>query len=177
MVESRKLSPRFIGPFLIQRVTNPFAVRLNLPWSMRIHPMFHVSRVNPLQVSLLMPSPRPPPPAWLLNNQPVYSVRKLLRLCRRGRGLQYLVDWEGYGPEERTGSRHRISLIMPSLLSSTMPTWTNRVGRPGPSIEKGVLSWPLVMLPVQPATPAMRTCGHYNQAGNQLTTPVARFFY
>lgn len=114
--DSRKLTPRFIGPFQILEVINPVAVRLKLPRSMRVHPTFHVSCIKPAKDSALVPVTPPPPPPQLMDGEPVYTVKQLMACRRRGRGCEYLVDWEGYGPEERSWVSAS-NILDPSLLT------------------------------------------------------------
>jgi hypothetical protein len=40
---TRKLLPRWLGPFIITQEVNEVAYKLELPASLKIHPVFHVS--------------------------------------------------------------------------------------------------------------------------------------
>ncbi|XP_013886215.1 uncharacterized protein LOC106534190, partial [Austrofundulus limnaeus] len=101
-VKCRKPAPRFVGPFPIAKVVNPVAVKLKLPRSMRVHPTIHVSRVKPVLQSRFEHPSRPFPPTQLIDGGPAYTVRRILKSRHWGSGIQYLIDWECYGPEERS---------------------------------------------------------------------------
>uniref|UniRef100_A0A8C5MTX2 Chromo domain-containing protein n=1 Tax=Leptobrachium leishanense TaxID=445787 RepID=A0A8C5MTX2_9ANUR len=97
---SRKLGPRFLGPFVLSKIVSPTAVRLRLPQELDVHPVFHVSllRPSPPDPFIDRTSSRPGPLVAIGDDE--YEVQKILDSrfyrCR----LEYLVRWTGYGPEE-----------------------------------------------------------------------------
>ena len=101
---TRKLLPRFIGPFkVIQKVGVPgkeVAYKLELPDSMqRVHPVFHVSLLKPFHRD---GREQPvPPPIELEDGDVLWQFEEILddRKARYGRKHDYLVKWLGFGHE------------------------------------------------------------------------------
>ncbi|KAK3548353.1 hypothetical protein QTP70_010714 [Hemibagrus guttatus] len=128
----KKLSPRFIGPFTIVRQINPVTYRLQLPPEYRIHPVFHVSLLKPHHPSVLLSTgpgvAEEPPLPLLVDDGTAYLVKEILDSRHRGGRLEYLVDWEGYGPEERSWVP-RNDILDPSLLEDFH---TSHPSRPAP---------------------------------------------
>ncbi len=95
---------RFDGPFKILHAYPESSVyTLDLPDSMRIFPTFHSSLLKPFvpNDSTLFPSRERPRPGLIVTSEGTeeWVVEKLLDKRKRGRGYQYLVRWQGWGPE------------------------------------------------------------------------------
>uniref|UniRef100_A0A8C5QPC4 Polyprotein n=1 Tax=Leptobrachium leishanense TaxID=445787 RepID=A0A8C5QPC4_9ANUR len=101
LVPSMKLAPRYIGPYKILRRLSPVSYALALPSHIRIHNVFHVSLLKPLLCNRYTRARVPPPPVSV-EGEEEFEVKAILD-ARVSRGvLQYLVDWVGYGPEDRS---------------------------------------------------------------------------
>jgi hypothetical protein len=101
---SQKLDVKRMGPFRIEEIVgeSKLAYRLQLPPQMRIHPVFHVSLLEPYKESRFAGRTQARPPPMEVEGELEYEVKEVVdSKVVRGK-LQYHVEWVGYGPEERT---------------------------------------------------------------------------
>ena len=97
---TNKLAPRFVGPFKVLERIGEVAYKLDLPATMRIHNVFHVSLLKSYHSDGRV---QPPPLADIINGEPEWEVERILnhRLVQQGRKtkVEYLIAFLGYGPE------------------------------------------------------------------------------
>jgi hypothetical protein len=105
---SSKLDAKRLGPFKIVESIGTRAFRLELPPSMKIHNVFHVSlleeyHANPYPARVIQ---EPPPPVVDEDGAEYFIIERILdsRIPNRGalRNLEYFVHWEGYPVSDRS---------------------------------------------------------------------------
>jgi hypothetical protein len=98
---SPKLDYKRLGPFKIIKVVgeSKMAFKLDLPASMKIHPVFHSSLLYPYQANTLPGRTQPPPPPVVVDGEEEWEVKEILDSRIRYNKLEYLVSWDGFGPD------------------------------------------------------------------------------
>ena len=97
----KKLDHHFLGPFPIVEKVSSHTFQLGLSLALLcIHPVFHVSLLQPTSASEIPNRAIDPPPLIVLDNTDKWEVHQILdsRIDhhRKGSGLLYLVEWKGF---------------------------------------------------------------------------------
>jgi len=98
---TKKLTEKFIGPYVVRKIVSENVVELELLALLRIHPVVNVRRIVKYQKQVKGQKKIPPPPVEVASEKK-YEVEEILdRQERRGK-TKYLVKWKGYTAEKNT---------------------------------------------------------------------------
>ena len=96
---TKKLMEKFIGLYVVKKIVSENAVELELPVSLRIHPVVNVRRIVKYREKV-KGQKKILPPSVEVASEKEYEVEKILdRQERRGK-TKYLVKWKGYTAEK-----------------------------------------------------------------------------
>ena len=135
---SKKLAEKFLGPFEILAQVGSISFTLCLPDSMHsIHPVFHISILEPSAPNEFLNRTETPPPPVIINEGMEFEISEILDSkidkCHKCK-LQYLVKWSSYeGTDEETSwipmskLKHAIESVADFHLANP--------DRPGPSFS------------------------------------------
>lgn len=99
-----KLDYKFVGPGTVVSQIGPVAYKVNLPGQPHIHPVFHVSLLEPWKPSGAHKHPDVPIKDALQEyGEDVYDVERIVERRRNAVSLwEYFVKWKGYPSSQNT---------------------------------------------------------------------------
>ena len=99
---SSKLDVRRLGPYSVIGPVGTSSYRLDLLGTMRIHPVFHVSLLEPHVANTFPGRIQSTPHSIAVEGFEEFEVREILDSKIRRRRLLYLVDWVGYDVSDQS---------------------------------------------------------------------------
>lgn len=125
---SAKLDFKRLGKFKILARVGTHAYKLELPPSMKVHPVFHVSLLEPAHSDPLPGQKQPNPPPVIIEGEEEYEVEEILDSRIRYRRLEYLVKWSG--DYEPTWQPHHDLANSPALVAAFHRLYPTKPGGP-----------------------------------------------
>jgi len=102
----RKLTERYIGPYVIEEVVSSNAVKLLLPSSMRIHPVVNVSWIVQYKEQVRGQKKEKEKPVEVEGVEE-WKVEKILNKKRMSGVEKYLIQWKGFIAKGDTWERKK----------------------------------------------------------------------
>ncbi len=97
-----------LGPFTIVKQINTLAFQLKFPDSMKVHPVFHVSLLEPYHAYTIPRITHEPPSPIVIDGEQEYEIKETLNSRISHCQLQYLVHWQGYEINESLGTGQKL---------------------------------------------------------------------
>ncbi|MBW0496601.1 hypothetical protein O181_036316 [Austropuccinia psidii MF-1] len=94
---TKRLSERWLGHFpILKKVsTHAYHLKLSSQWK-SIHPVFHISLLEPVKTSTIPNQHHKPPPPIIIEEEEEWKVSQILDSGLKRRKLWYLVEWKGF---------------------------------------------------------------------------------
>ncbi|MBW0570122.1 hypothetical protein O181_109837 [Austropuccinia psidii MF-1] len=133
---TKKLSERLLGPFPNLKKVSTHAYHLKLPSQWKsIHPVFHISLLEPVKTSTIPIRHQEPPLPTIIEEEEEWEVSQILdSKLKRGK-LWYLVEWKGFSqdPERSTWEPTKNLKNCPELVKDFHSLYPDK---PGPNSSK-----------------------------------------
>jgi hypothetical protein len=100
---SGKLDYKLIGPYTILEKVGSRAYKLDLPPSIQLHPVFHISLLKPAEPNS-EPIPghiQPPPPPVIIDNEEEWELEEIVDSHHYRNQLRYQVKWTGFHDQDK----------------------------------------------------------------------------
>jgi len=98
---SEKLTECFVGPYKVKGIISSNVIELELPKSIKIHPVVNVSRIQLYKPQVERQKKIPPKPV-IIKGEEEFEVEKILNKRMIREKEKFLVRWKGYMAEEDT---------------------------------------------------------------------------